>query len=239
MRPVDKGASPRVFTDYREARDPLMAQIGKYCSYCERILSDPEVEHQEPKANLKYAHRALDWDNFLLACTTCNRQKGIKDPRQDTIYFPDEANTACAFRHDEASNQVYPRFDVKTHPDEHAMAERTIALTNLNRRLDEFKADDKTGVRREDLRWMHRKDAWEVANRALQRHLTDGALSQKDIESIRELALKTGFFSVWLTVFANEPDVCNDLIAAFVGTRLTCFDPQTGHPIANITLLPA
>jgi hypothetical protein len=228
MRPVDKGASPGNFTDYPEARDPLIERIGDYCSYCERPLSDPEVEHQEPKSDPQYAHKALDWTNFLLSCPTCNRQKWDTDPRKDPIYFPDEANTAYAFYYDQASNAICARFDVAKHLNEHATAERTINLMNLNRRLD--------SMGREDRRWKKRKEAWKVAERARNRHVANLPIDTKDIESIRELALKTGFFSVWLTVFANESAVCNDLIAAFVGTRRTCFDRVTGQPIADITL---
>jgi uncharacterized protein (TIGR02646 family) len=228
MRPVDKGPSPGSFTDYREARDPLIERIGDYCSYCERILSDPEVEHQEPKSNPLYAHRALDWNNFLLSCPTCNRQKWDTDPRINPIYFPDEVNTAYIFCYDAASNQVRPRLDPVTHPDEHAMAERTIALMSLNRRLD--------SMGREDRRWTKRENVRSVAEEARTRHLVDGVLSQKDIESIRALALASGFFSVWLTVFVDESAVCNDLIAAFAGTRRACFDRVIGHPITDITL---
>src|SRR5438105_10975821 len=57
MRPVIRGAipldgngQPLVFTDYKEARDPLIARLGDYCSYCEMPCSEgPDVERVRPK----------------------------------------------------------------------------------------------------------------------------------------------------------------------------------------------
>jgi hypothetical protein len=68
------------------------------------------------------------------------------------------------------------------------------------------------------------------------RHLSNLPISHKDIESIRALALATGFFSVWVTIFHDQPAVCLDLMTAFPGTRQACFDLTTGQPISNIDL---
>jgi hypothetical protein len=35
-----------------------------------------------------------------------------------------------------------------------------------------------------------------------------------------------GFFSVWMTVFKNDPDMLNRLINAFPGTSGDCFDHE-------------
>jgi hypothetical protein len=224
---VDKGAAQGSFTDYRQARDLLIDQLGDYCCYCERPC-DPDVEHVEPKGLTKYTSRTLDWDNFLLDCSTCNRQKWDDDPRVVLHYFPHEVNTAHAFCYDEPSNEVLPNFNPGTHPAEHAAAERTIlTLIDLNRLLD---SDG-----RPDRRWKKRREAWQTAQAARRRHFANLPISLKDIESIRALALATGFFSVWMTVFRDQPSVCLDLIQAFPGTRLRCFDGQ-GKPIANINL---
>ncbi|WP_309708892.1 hypothetical protein [Armatimonas sp.] len=228
MRPVDKGAVQGPFTDHRQARDLLIDQLGDYCCYCERPC-DPDVEHVEPKGLPQYTYRTLDWDNFLLDCSVCNRQKWDDDPRVLLHYFPHEVNTAYAFRYDEASNEVVSNFNVSTHPNEHGAAERTIAsLIDLNRRLD---SDG-----RPDRRWKKRREAWQAARKARQRHLSNLPISQKDIESIRALALATGFFSIWLTVFQDQPAVCLDLIQAFPGTRQACFDLATGLPVPDIHL---
>lgn len=224
MRPIDKGASSLTFSDWREARDPLIAAIGDYCCYCERPC-DPEVEHEEPKANPKYRQGILDWANFLLACGDCNRQKTDKDPRIVPHYFPDEVNTASTFFYDEVSNEVVSMFDIGASPQEHEASVNTIALTNLNRRLD--------SMRRPDRRWRKREDAWKCANRARQRH--PNPTNEKDVEAICDLAKATGFFSVWMTVFTGDTVVRQALITSFEGTRRRCFDNQ-GQAIPDLSL---
>ena len=44
-----------------------------------------------------------------------------------------------------------------------------------------------------------------------------------------ELARQIGFFSIWTTVFYNDPIVLCSLISAFPGTERTFFD-EYGHP---------
>ena len=46
------------------------------------------------------------------------------------------------------------------------------------------------------------------------------------------LARATGFFSIWMLVFANDPEMRKRLIDAFEGTRDSgCFDAVTSRPI--------
>ncbi len=69
--------SPARADDYGDARLPLRAVIGGYCSFCERrIPQDIHVEHRAPKD--VYPLQRLDWANFILACPTCNSIKGTK-----------------------------------------------------------------------------------------------------------------------------------------------------------------
>ena len=42
-----------------------------------------------------------------------------------------------------------------------------------------------------------------------------------------------GFFSVWMTVFEDHPEVKRDLILVFTGTTPTCFDPD-GKPLNRL-----
>jgi hypothetical protein len=52
-------------------------------------------------------------------------------------------------------------------------------------------------------------------------------------QSIVKLAVKTGFFSVWMSVFANEIPMQLQFVNAFSGTRESeCFDPLTAQPIS-------
>jgi hypothetical protein len=222
VRPVDKGPAPQVFTDYADARDPLIARIGDYCSYCERPC-DPYVEHIEPQS--KYPHRASDWDNFLLGCMYCNTVKKDTYTGPNAYHFPDEKNTAYLFVYDEASNEVLTNPAI-TDPAMIIIGENTRELVGLNRRLD--------SRGRPDRRWLKRLGAWSIANRAHTRHYANLPIDAKDIESIRELAVSTGFFSIWLTAFADVPDVRVDLIRTFPNTREACYELATGEPTPDL-----
>lgn len=73
----------RISKIYKSAASRLADRIGDYCSYCETWLSgDIEVEHVLAKS--QFPVFAVDWENFLLACSACNTQKG-SDPLRLTI----------------------------------------------------------------------------------------------------------------------------------------------------------
>ena len=94
--PEDEDGDPLVFTDYKQARDPLIERIGDYCSYCEIALpSQIDVEHVLAKT----LHPALEleWTNFLLACKNCNTIKSNKDIELEDLYWPHRDNTLRAF----------------------------------------------------------------------------------------------------------------------------------------------
>lgn len=101
MRPVSKGNLPYLYANgepYGQAADGLAARIGKYCSYCERLLDHGrEVEHIQPKSIV--ANNALEtaWSNFLLACKNCNATKSKHNPGLDEWLIPDRDNTQAAF----------------------------------------------------------------------------------------------------------------------------------------------
>ncbi len=51
MRPVDKGTSPKTYTNYQDARDDLADRIEWVCSYCEMGVKNMiNVEHVVPLA---------------------------------------------------------------------------------------------------------------------------------------------------------------------------------------------
>jgi hypothetical protein len=62
------------------------------------------------------------------------------------------------------------------------------------------------------------------------------------VEALVRLAQATGFFSVWMEVFVEDPAIRNRLVDAFAGTRDSgCFDPQTSElvqPAPNPDQLP-
>ena len=73
-----------------------------------------------------------------------------------------------------------------------------------------------------DKRWAERRSAWEMANHAKRR------LRVYDIPVMREQIIDTavakGFFSIWITVFAQDIQMKKDLVAAFKGTATDCYD---------------
>jgi 5-methylcytosine-specific restriction endonuclease McrA len=83
MRSVQRGVAPKIYKDYKAARNDLTGRLGWFCSYCEMPVHNMiEVEHIQPVAN---GGNELDWDNFLLACRYCNGNK--RDNSRATGYF--------------------------------------------------------------------------------------------------------------------------------------------------------
>ena len=68
--------------------------------------------------------------------------------------------------------------------------------------------------RASDLRWRKRREAWCTAEVARQR-FAEGA----DLELVILLAQESGFWSVWMAVFHEIPNVRERLEAGFPGTR--------------------
>ncbi|RKH00418.1 HNH endonuclease [Corallococcus carmarthensis] len=221
MRPVDRGAwplrddgTPHVFAEYDEARGALFDRIGEYCSFCERkINSSLAVEHVLSKHHHPTLER--DWNNFLLACVNCNSTKGHANVQLTDYFWPDRDNTARAVLHG-AAGIVKPAPGLN--PADAKRAQSTIVLVGLDK-LPHKKP------RRSDRRWQHRKEAWEVAQVARAR------IAQNDTPHMRDLtvalALEKGHWSIWMTVFADDRDMRQRLIAAFTGTATACFDAAT------------
>jgi uncharacterized protein (TIGR02646 family) len=220
MRPVDRGNCPIAgdYSNYRDAFGALLDRFGPFCSYCERrIATGLAVEHIQPKANPTY--RALEgrWENFLLACVNCNSTKGDKNVRLGRIFLPDRDNTFAAF-------EYLPSGAVAPHPrlngtNAAQLAQDTLALTGLDRPVrwtfdnDELVAWD---------RMSQRSEVWHQAERARDRLARSGSSSLR--EQIEETATSTGFFSVWMTVFANDPDMLDRFVRAFPNTARNCWD---------------
>jgi uncharacterized protein (TIGR02646 family) len=213
MRPVDKGTNEKTFNEYTEAKGDLLDRLGHYCSYCERP-GDLAVEHIEPKK--KYPDKELLWENFLLGCNNCNGIKTDKDTQAERYFFPDEINTSHVFLYGrDARVQVNPALE----PDEQEAAQRTLTLVGLDRVPPE-------DPRRRDQRWLKRDSAWRIAEGSL------ANLRRSDTDAMREqivlTATQTGFFSVWMTVFADDTDMRRRFIEAFLGTHPGCFDVVGG-----------
>jgi len=221
MRPVDRGSiplddsgQPKEFSKYKYAKQDLLNRIGNYCSYCEvRVNVCPAVEHIMPKVH--NPDLELQWSNFLVACTNCNSIKGInpKDGNLDDYYWPDKDNTVRAIEYREGGTV---RVNPSLSPEQRTKAEATIGLTGLDRKpvVEDPAASDQ--------RWKHRYDVWGIAEDFLQELQTEDRPALR--RAIIGLAQANGFWSVWMTVFRDYPDMRRRFIGAFPGTSQECFD---------------
>ena len=229
MRPVTRGSiplingTPQVFEQYRQARNPLIARIGDYCSYCEMPCHEgPDVEHVRPKSG-KAGHPDLElvWENFLLGCCYCNSIKGDQAVDVSQFYWPDRDNTFRPFRYERDS---VPQLALGLPRKNQLRAQRTLKLTGLDREPGH------PNLSHRDTRWIKRREAWGKARRARDRLKKISNQSMR--EQIVETATSTGFFSVWMTVFADEADMRKRFLKAFQGTSGLgeCFD-SNANPI--------
>ncbi|WP_218919055.1 HNH endonuclease [Thiomonas intermedia] len=172
------------------------------------------VEHVQPKkppgAAAAIPERELDWDNFLLACTNCNSTKGDTDVVLNDYLWPDRDDTFHALRYSEGGvvESVPGALQVRS--------DRLIKLVGLHVRPDTLEASDR--------RWLNRREAWDMAVRAKDR-LARCPLDATQVmrAQIIETAQAKGFWSVWMTVFADDPAMRDLLLQALPGTNTGLF----------------
>lgn len=229
MRPVARGASPRTtdFEDYEHAKPELVSRLGPYCSYCERhIVSMLAVEHIQAKDLAAYAHLVGRWDNFLLACVNCNSTKGHKDVQLADHLLPDRDNTFVAYEYlkDGTMGPVIGLAQIAS-----SAAHATWTLVGLDKAVSVIL--DSNGKQVALDRVSQRMQVW--AKALVTRQLVDGNPGVLAVRQMAiELALATGFFSIWMAAFAHDTDMRQRLIAAFPGTAASgCFDPLTTAPV--------
>ncbi|MCC6723827.1 MAG: hypothetical protein IT258_04915 [Saprospiraceae bacterium] len=223
LKPGDKLPSGKVisktYNPHGKAKDVLIDNIGKYCSFCEVPVppkSSLEVEHIKFKDG--YPNLKFYWGNFLLGCKNCNPIKGTKKFNLDKIHLPHCNNTFLSFEiRDDGFIQVNPALD----DDEKSKAEKLSWLIGIERR------PGYPDYSRKDDRWSNRREAWKLAKRYLSKY-DAGIIS---IEYITDLAKANGFFTVWMTVFSAHPEVRQALIDAFPGTAKSCFELLTTVPL--------
>jgi len=224
MRPVDKGDSPYEKIDkYQDALPYLEEKIGLYCSYCEMpIRHVPEVEHVVSKSN---GGELTAWENLNLGCKYCNSRKSSKttpDNKNDYLW-PDEDNTAIAYLYTNGFPMVNK--DVLNKLDTTGMyfqkAQNTYDLVELGKI---------PGIGDKDRRFAERNATYYKARRSLEnwQHVKDAPEQfRNDMkDQIIMTATADGFFSVWMTVFSDEPQILLALIDRFPGTRRECYDEQ-------------
>jgi uncharacterized protein (TIGR02646 family) len=223
MRPVTRGSAPvSTFSNYRDAAEPLRTAIDEYCSYCERwIPTNLAIEHIQPKS----IHLSLlnSWDNFLFACVNCNSSKGSTPVQLQDYYWPDSDNTMRGISYTFGGMVVPAQGLGRTEQD---TANRTIKLFGLDK--DPGHVNPLRRPTEADLRWKHRLDRWDCAQKSKQRLLAEDSAEMR--EQIVETARSRGSFGIWFVVFYSDRDMRLRLIDAFCGTARDCFDPD-GNPI--------
>lgn len=222
MRPVRRGPWPKqgrtriTFGEYDEAREPLIQRIGAYCSYCEMPHPTPAVEHILGKK----AHPAmrLSWTNFLLTCWSCNSVKGSRATSISDYYWPDRDNTARVF---EIERGGRIRLSGTLSTKQIKIASKTMELTGFHRDPSSIPPATK-----HDRRWRQRLVAWRTAEHCRVLYSQNSTTEMRTM--VRLAAIATGFWSIWMTVFARIPEVRRDLVIAFPGTARDCF--RNGAP---------
>ena len=221
MRPVERGAAPQAFTNYRDAYLHLVERMGDYCNYCERqIETHLAVEHVQPKDPVPALRNT--WSNFLLGCVNCNSSKGDTLVSVIDYLWPDSDNTMSAFSYSEGG-LVDPEGGLT--PALKAKALATLQLVGL----DKYPGNAGREPTSADLRWKRRLHAWQLAQMCRKQ------LEQNDTDEVRSLVIEVakgrGMYSIFWTVFQGDADIRKRLRESFAGTSVACFD-------ANEELMP-
>ena len=231
MRPIrrDVAPTPADYVNYTDAKPDLVARLGPYCSFCERpVVTQLAVEHVQPKGLPVYAHLIGRWNNFLLACVNCNSTKKNKNVVLSDVILPDRDNTFAAFEYlPDGSVQASP---LATGNGLTAIAEATLALTGLDKAAPN--THDENGRQVALDRVSQRMEVWLNAQEA-RNDIAKNPNNHMLRSYVIKLATKTGFFSVWMSVFSGDADMRIRLVNAFPGTAESgCFDMVNGNPVS-------
>lgn len=206
--PQNSDGSKKTPADYRTFLPDLKTNFGGYCCYCETRVRKLDVEHVAPKS--LNPQQICDWNNLLLACPTCNRDyKKNKNPSRNDYVWPDIDDTFNMYEyHGDGSISVNQTLSPQKQND----AQNTIGLMNLNATIG--KNDEIRTIRLEQ---------WYVAS-----DLLDGYKQKKiSIDCIVKNVVANGYWSVWMTVFKDYPEVTQKITDAFPGTLPKYCTPST------------
>jgi len=224
-RPVDEEGVGRDFAEYAHARPHLIERMGDYCSFCEMQLSAAlAVEHIRHKNGNPQLER--QWENFLLACPSCNSTKGTKVSSAHDVtcrLWPHTDRTFDVYHYESGGRvSLVPVSDASLAQ----RAEATEAMLGLTRQPGDGLTAEQI-KRGSDNRWKKRREAWDEAVSAR----TD--LLEADTPVVRRkilaVARAQGFWSVWMTVFRDDPEMQRDLCMAFRGTDVGRVYPLPPH----------
>lgn len=214
MRPINKGKAPNVvFDKYQDAQPHLEERLGPYCSFCEfPIKHVPEVEHKEAKAE---GGEWLQWDNLLLSCKYCNTRKGtiVKKGDKEKYLWPDEDDTFHVYSYASDIPELAEIYLKDKDSSLKERAENLFKLIKLNN-IPVVPSD-------KDRRYRARCEAHNYAK--MSKEGLQKMSSEQDrkiyLKQIQMLAKESGFFSTWMSVFDDDIEVKQMLIATFNGTK--------------------
>jgi uncharacterized protein (TIGR02646 family) len=222
MRPVDKWkvkqlvkklAILKIYKPYSKAKVVLEDNLGTYCSYCEKPISDESmhVEHIKPKH--KYKKLQYSWSNFLVSCQRCNGvdNKGIKDVIYKNMHYPHKNNTYLSIVY---TNNGTALVNPKLTGVEKDKAQKLIELVGLH------KTKGVPGHNEGDKRAERRKTIIDLAIRY--KRDFDSPNTKLTAEFISDFAVSNGFWSIWMEIFKTDQRVCDQLVSKFKGTFNDC-----------------
>ena len=207
---LDDGNEIIVQKEYKynkKSRPVLCANLGLYCSYCENSLHEQdamEVEHIIPVSRKQELEER--WDNYLLACSPCNKHKSSKRVILKDIHLPHQNNTYKSLVYNEAGG-ISPNKNMTPASIRHA--NNLIKLLSLDN-------PSKNDMRRH---------TWEMAIDALE----DYSSHRVNINLLMNLIRSRGNWSIWFTVFKDHKEVRERLIKDFPGTAEDCFDENNHY----------
>ena len=229
MRPVNKGDSPyQKIKSYGDALPYLEKRLGIYCSFCEmRINHVPEVEHVASKTR---GGDLTAWNNLLLGCKYCNSRKSNKTSSEDVneYLWPDQDNTALAYSYEKVIPEIAQRklAELDSNAEFYNKAKRLFDLVGLGH-VPTGKANDY-----KDRRFQDRNEAYQMAKESLKDWLLVKTTPNESTEAFKRQLVRTvqskGFFSIWMTVFSDEPEILKEILEIFPGTQKRYFD-ENGH----------
>lgn len=215
MRPLNKSIKafvPKklIYNPYGSSKNELIQAIGQYCSYCEIYVPFASIEIEHIRDKDTHTKRTYLWRNFVLACKNCNTIKGRKVVTG--MFFPTVHNTFQIFKY-ASTGKVEVNTTLLTTTADRTKAKNLLQLTGLDRLPGHNSLSDK------DKRWQDRMHTWELAEKYLKKFQAGKA----DEETITDLAKTRGGWSIWMSVFANEPTVTTELVTSFNGTQRKYF----------------
>jgi hypothetical protein len=158
-------------------------------------------------------------------CSFCNSTKGQKDVVLRDVLLPDRDNTAAAYEYT-MDGKIEVRAGIT--PGQREMAERTLSLAGLDKRLSEVV--DSNGRMVAIDRVAQRMETWLIAQES--RRDLESTPSDAFRRQVARTATAQGFFSIWMTVFEDDLAVRKLLIQEFAGTATDCYDPDTTQLIS-------